>query len=447
MGEPTQGERSLPHTTFFEDPAFLEWARRRGTPVTRGTPTGELTELNSAWEFEKREARRREDDRRRPRPAPPREAQPVVDDVRLRKRIREMWGQGSPELRATAEREVHALRPISRLLFGSHQFDEERERWTFMRHYFRALGIAFGDGEPAEEELLDHVLKEEKVYRIELARREDARERAGRPHRQSAALRKWAKKRSMDLVDAFDPGIAVYDIDNAMQKPDWMENGLVSIEQDDDMRVVLRYETGPPLKFPAKAIDFNRTYADAVVDLVARRHTASGRLMPFAFYDRNVDLLDDLPETDAITNPNDRALIALPRFDADLTPLVLSYYSDEQFRWRLVRGVLKVTAAMSLYKLRRPAASLTARTLAATAPVVTGVRAAAQRVVIAVSIHGVTRSAAVHLARAAYTYYLTHAIAINTYGLLGTEIVLSLGGHDAGSVSQGDTLTMATKTD
>ncbi|MGI8425451.1 MAG: hypothetical protein ACR2M4_02415 [Actinomycetota bacterium] len=338
---------------------------------------------------------------------------------------------------------------MTRSLYGSHEFDDPRRRWSFMRYYLIALSTAFGSGPPSESELLEAVVKEEKSYLAEMKRRADADEKARRPAVQLQLLRKWAKKQPMNPADDFEPGIAYYDLATAASKPDWMERDVSGISQE-DYTVVLSYRTGSPLKFPAGSIDLTGKYYGSVAELFARRHKASGRLVPFAIYEADVDLYSELPEIDEVPQ-KERYLMALPRFDAEITPGVLSFYSDEATYLQVAQDLTNVMSLMTLRRTLPAGARFTAGAVGASAQVGTRgfamTRAAAAEVMFAVRTYGFSTYAAAHMARAAYTYYLVNAVAVNTTVVLGTELVLSIAGSDMGPISPGDTITMAVQLD
>lgn len=457
-GRPSQAERGL-SAPQPDDPAFLAWSRKLGKPINGSTPWGEVRELLAQYGYELREATRREDEARtrKARDAealvnrgsvwarfiPPR---PTNDEnERLREKIRAGWRTGAPSLMREAETDVNDAVPLRRWVYGSHGSDRDIDRWTYMRHYLYAFHNVWGTGPPSEEQLLEEVLRQEKFYLAELERQAAQLERAVRPSRQLAALRAWAKKQPMNPADAFEPGIAYYDLEATATKPDWVDKDIQDIVQN-DYTITISYKRGKSLSFPAKSLDFDGKYANSVIEAFARRHKASGRLVPFVLYAPTTDLYAGVPNVDALA-PRDRVLLGLPYM---LTPAVQAFYAQDPFLQAAggLLGVLKILAFQRAGTIAVPALtrgvaagySLTARAAGVT-------RAVTGQITFAVRTYGFSAQAGAYIGRSAYTYYLTNAVALNTGAVVGADILLSVTGQDMGPISPGDTMTMAVRTD
>ena len=460
-GRPNQAERGL-SPPQPDDPAFLAWSRKRGTPINGSTRWDEVRELLAQYGFELREAGRREDEvrTRRMRDIKTRMAgdtdrnafatvrRDYAGDQRLRERIRAGWRSGQSSLMRDAEADVNNAVPLRRWLYSSHGSDRDVDRWTYLRHYLYAFRSVWGAGPPSEEHLLEEVLREEKIYLAEMQRQASERERAGRQGRQLAGLRAWAKRQAMNPADAFEPGIAYYDLETATTKADWVDNDIRDIVQN-DYTTTISYTRGKPLSFPAKSLDFDGKYANVVIETFARRHRTSGRLVPFVLYAPGTDLYARLPDIDALA-PRDRVLLGLPYM---LTPAVHAFYAfyAQDPMLQIAGGLLEILKIMALQKgvlMGAPVAThgMTATYALAAEGVGVG-RAAFAEVTFAVRTYGFSTQAGAYVGRSAYTYYLTNAVALNTGVVVGTEIAMSVTGQDMGPMSPGDTMTMAVQAD
>jgi hypothetical protein len=458
LGEPTNTQHGLAGGTL-QDPAFLSWAKKQGKPINPSTPTRKLIELLAQYSHELREKTRKRAERNRRslerknwRGLQNRKAVQLIpgtvvesDDQKLREKIRRGWRKGDRALRTQAEGDLNQGRPVKHWLFGSHGADREIDRWSYLRYYVDALNSGFGSGQQSEEQLLDQVVFFEKNYLKTKQHEKDRREEAARPSQQRKTLRAWAKMQDMNPADNFEPGIACYSLATAESSPDWVDKDIKEISIDGD-RTVISYTRGKSIRFSSKALDFKKKYQGSVVELFARRHKSSKRLVPFALYDASVDLYSNVPATDALSS-NDRVLMALPIM---LTPAVLAYYYQDPYL-QAATGLLDVLKLMSLQKGLPIGAPVAASALSGsvrfgTQAVTTG-RAAWAEVTFAVSTYGLTPVAANYIGRSAYTYYLTNAVALNTAAVVGTELAFNFAGHEMGFVSPADSMFFATQVD
>ena len=443
------------------------WTIRRSWPgrsskesrSTARRPRGSSASCSPSTWYELREKQGIEEDRKRrnlqrAREALARESGPTplvrrpageAEEQQLRQRVQAGWRSGKPSLKGEAEAAVGKAVPLARWLYGSHGADRENDRWTYMRHYLRALAIAFGDSPPGEERLIEEVLREEKIYLAKLQRQAEQAAKARRPVAQLEALRAWARRQPMNPADDFEPGIAYYDPNIAASMADWVDKDVEEVSQDGYVTTI-SYTRGADLSFPAKSLDFDGKYQSSIVELFVRRHKASRRLVPFVIYLRSVDLYRELPEIDELSG-KDRVLMALPYM---LTQAVGAFYSQD-VGWAAMTKLLKVIQLLALRRalpIAAPAAAGTAATAFSLGArsVVLG-RAAVAEVTFAVRTYGFTTYAATYVGRSAYTYYLTHAVAVNTGVVIGADITLAIVGQDMGPISPGDVLTMVGQAD
>ena len=366
-------------------------------------------------------------------------------DKVLAARIRSGWQRGNPALGVAAEQDVAEAVPLRRWVHASHGADRDEDRWTYLRHYLAAYSTVWGTGPLSEDHLLDEVVRQEKLYLTGRERRAAAAERALRPGAQREALQAWARRQPMNPADNFEPGIAFYDLSTAASKPDWVDRDIADIEQDGYVTTI-SYSRGRALSFPAKSLDFTGQYESAVVEMFARRHRVSGRLIPFVIYRGDAGPGARRPEVDALSS-EDRVLMAVPYM---LTPAVAAFYSQDPLL-QVAGGLLNVLKLMSLQKglpLGTPVSAGTVRL--ATDVGVRGIalaRGAAAEMTFAVRTYGFSTQAAAYVGRSAYTYYLTNAVALNTQAIVGADIALSLSGQDMGPISPADSITMAVHTD
>ena len=461
MGGPTRSERGL--APQLDDPAFLAWARKQGQPVNGGTPARELVELFARYTFGLREARRMQIDKAaaiqartsaqgtQPFRKPARAlslAAPALTDEQLGKAIERDWKNGNPQLRGLAESDVRHAIPLVRRLETTHDADRDKDRWTYMRAYLRALSMWDGAPPASDANLLDGLLRQEKLFlaaRRQQAAQRDADTARARPRSdQLAALTEWARRQPMNPADDFDPGVARYDLESAAKQSNWADADIAAIAQDHDVTTI-NYRRGEPLRFPSHSLDFDGKHAHAIADGFLRRHTRSGRLVPFVIYARDVDVYRDLPALDQL-EARDRLLMALPYM---LTPAVAAWYGQNPF-YQVAGGLLDIMTILAVGKGALMSAPTVAGGLATTAGTAYGIgtggfaaaNAIAGEVSFAVESFGVVGGAG-YLANSAYTFYLVNAVAVNTVVIIGTPVVVDLAGGDVGPVSPGDELVMA----
>jgi len=457
MGGPSNAERGLV-AEYLTDPAFLAWAKQKGKLINRVTPARELTEMLAQYQYEIQEKRRIDEAkihnfatqamraRALAKPVdglvPMFPTQQIDEDADLKYKIKEVWKRYRREdLQKNAEYHVKNAIANSKYLFSGHLSDE-KDRWLYIRYYFIAMYKGEFGSVPDELKTLEHVVTVEKKYLAETEKR-------SRPIRQLQALRQWASRQPMNPLDNFEPGIAYYDLGTASEQPFWVDRDISCINQD-GYTTTISYSNGKSLQFSAKSLDFKGKYQASIVQLFARRHKASRRLVPFALYDMSVDLYADLPPLDELS-AEDRVLMALPYM---YTAAVQEYYSRDPLI-QVAEGLLDVLKLMSIQKflpLGAPTLSSAATaTVQGTTRFATGsiglTRAAAAEVTFAVRTYGFTAQAATHVGRSAYTYYLSNAVSLNIGVVMGTELVFSMAGYDMGPVSPGDTLSVAAQMD
>lgn len=452
MGAPTNSERGLPAQIAPDDPDFQAWARQHGHPIQGSTPYSEVLQLiadyRHAKEAEAANSYRRkavEDEDARLETARDKRA----ERLQLREAIAKALNFQDATLEQNARYAVNAAKQIQGFLQGQY-WESDRHRWAFERYFLRYYAIAFGGHEPSFEELLTDVVREEQIYLAEMRRRERAAQRAKFGH----SVLVYAETRPLNPVRNFDPGIADMHVETAASSPQYVDR-ISNYDFDSVHGLKLEYSDGHSLTIPlSKELIFGESLPPDARALFARRHTASGRLVPFVVYGNEVrghfgDIdLQALPEATL-------ALLGTPRFDPNITPTILSLFSQDKVLLDVAQGLLKVTAIMSAGKalpLGAPAAAGTG-TLAASAGVrAYGLASSAGTAVLeettfAVSQWGVSMTSASYvattLASRLYTFYLVNAVTVNLTVVVGTEVVVNFAGGDTGGVSAGDSLTFA----
>ena len=428
-----------------DDPEFLAWAKRLGTPITRQTPYGDIRELTARYDYETREERRgrQEAMRRRHRevrkllsPSIPQSAPSMKEDP-LRKRVRAGWSRGTSSTVGEAEADASRGVPLERWLSASHGADSEQERLAYMRHY---LSRRYDLGDP--ERLLDEVVRAERAFQDERTRRADEMTTAMRPSQQLEDLKRWLRRQSMNPVDNFEPGIAHYNLATAPGRPNWVDRDVKNISQDHDLETRIDYTTGQSLKFPARSLDFSGKYSSSVIQSFARVHKASNRLVPFVIYRPDVDIYADLPDIDTLS-PLERSLMAVPYM---LTPAVQAFHAQDPLL-TVAAGLLNVLKLMAIQKALPSGSPLGASAIRTTYQIVSegaGIgRAAFDEVVSATTTFGFTPTAAAQIARSASAFYLQNAVAINLGALTSTQLTFEIFGQESGLFNVGDELTIA----
>lgn len=476
---PDKDDWSIFESTFAGEPRFVFWAKRQGKPPTTAGEMEALwkafiridttKEVREDYDRAQLEKDRRELEKRRQaaRAAEARaaEAKPVLgqkqrEQARYRNRdrlytaIQKAW----EERRRYADAEVlnqakslvaHRI-PLPKALRHGLHWKSDQQRWVFIYYYYRenirVHPELFENQSADDTELLQYAVLAEEDYRETSSKDAEAAEldryRKGIPRAaRTEQIKKLAATRPMNPLENFEPGIHDY----APYAGQSQSINVDVVKGDfDSANITLNYSDGKELEIPLKGkLVFHSKPLDpkTVLRLFTRRHKKSGRLIPFVIYENPLGIdLDVLSEEDL-------ALLAEPRFDPELTPIVTQILSPEFKMHKLSVASLQIaslhTTGLGLRQLGVPLASSALKT---GGTLLTGAArlgtAAAGQVRLAVSTYGYSSVAATYLGRSAYTFYLANAVEINTLGLMGAEIAFSLAGQDMGIVSPGDEMSM-----
>lgn len=335
-------------------------------------------------------------------------------------------------------------------LTGTH-WTSDRLRRLYTRDYLVAAEIAAGNGEPSASILSFALLDWEKRYRKYVQQEQEQRDK----DTAIATVRAQSAQNPMNPLVDFESGQNTGSLDWAKTDARWVEYDIIDGKANISDRwktqaLTLIYKDGSTLDIPLVPVPL--MFRNALPDGTAiqpffRRHKKSGRLVPFQI---TFDQFAQFP----VNVPNEVALGAVsPRFDPALTPQLLTWFDLVNSRQLanqlqvLTMGFAALATATSLASISPAGLARTTETTAATgAKVVTQAgtlaRGALTEIRFAVANYGL-RQGASYLGRAAYTFYLRNAVAINLGALTVGDIGLSLAGIDMGPVNPGDTLYLA----
>ena len=453
MGEPTNVERGLPPS--IDDPAFLDWAKRNGTPISAVTPYQTVLDLFEKYTYELRDAAREKQakqkrserelakSKRADAEKFSRTVQKAHADAKLTESIANSFSFNDPSLEREAKEAVRKMVPLQKRL-SSQFWESTKRRWAYIRYYMAYYHEVWGDP-LSQGDLLKAVIAQEQSYRQREEENKAQAEWRAEPTRERASLRTWAASQALNLVTSFDDGIAYYGLNAAIKQTQWVDRDITNIEQK-DYKLDISYRDGGTLHVPVSIIDFTGEYRSKIRDILVRRHKSTGRLFPCAIYEDDVDRYSGLPTIDRLT-AEDRVLIALPFFDSQVTPNIFSFYSQQNIDLWVAMKVARIAAIWAGAKALpigvRGGAAVASTSYGLAARSVGLGRAALTDINFAIQSYGFTTQAGLYLARSTYVFYLSNYATINTIAAVGAEFTLSMYGQDMGPMSPGDTLTMA----
>jgi hypothetical protein len=333
------------------------------------------------------------------------------------------------------------------------RWESDRLRRLYTKHYLVATEIAAGRGEPNSDVLYFALLDTEQKYQ-EYVHQEHERQEL---EHGLATVRAQSAKYTLNPLTDFEPGQILVPLATAKTDARWVESDIVDgraniSEQWKTQALTLIYQDGATLDIPLAPdpLMFLKPLpeADAITPFF-RRHKKSGRLVPFQVTTAQFAQI-------APTNlPIEVALAAVPpRFDPYLTPLILTWrdlVNDRQLAAQLqvlTIGFGALATATSFTSINPAGLARVTETTAAAGTRVavqagTLARAGLTEIRFAVTNYGLRRAAISYLGRAAYTFYLRNAVAVNLAALATTDFALSLAGIDTGPVNPGDALYFA----
>jgi Domain of unknown function (DUF4157) len=214
----------------------------------------------------------------------------------------------------------------------------------------------------------------------------------------------------------FDSGI-INSPSNVRNESSWVENEIdnYALSNNPPYTFTIVYFDGTSLIVPLTMI-FLQQLSNA--STFYRRHTASGRIVPFQFSSsdprRRDPAISSLPWTDALIR------LGLPRFDNFLTPRIIGYLNDAQMMF-LAQGILDVVSL----RLANPLSSGPASGLSSTTRTMS--RLAATRAVVSVE-----RSTLIAILRQLGVRFSEENILFITRTSIGRIVWMEIGSASAG---------------
>ena len=353
-------------------------------------------------------------------------------------------------MKARAQTAVAEHLSLADFLSRSHDYDRDDARWSATRYYLITSEAVRGAAASSEDVLLEKVLELQKARLAERKRADEQAARGAKPGLQLKALQDWARNQPLNPADDFDDGIAYYNLEVAVSKDNWVDKDIDDVSQE-DYTVQISYKKGPSLRFSAKSIyrwtRCTRARSSTCSHADTRRPIGSS---PSSFTtDRTIFTK---PATVRGHVANGRVLIAVPYM---MTGAVSAFYAQDPLH-QVAIGLIKELNLLVLFKglmIATPTIAggltTTARVLGAGRSIVAGgataARTAVLEIAVTVRVYGLTAEAGGLLARSAYTYYLTHAVAITTGAIFTADIALVFAGQDMGPISPGNSVTMASR--